>query len=103
MKINQTSGYSQRTAKKFITRGVPIKFVGPELEPKFKWEDGKRTNKIEAYETWFIQEGLPPFQVKFSKQVELPDYESIVEFDNLQACEVRNNVYFKADGMKVVK
>lgn len=103
MKINQTNGYSSSTAKKFINKGVPIKFVGPDLEPKFKWEDGKRTKKIEAYETWFIQEGLPPFQVKFPQKIELPDFEAIVDFENLEACEVRNNVYFKADDVKVIK
>ena len=28
---------------------------------------------------------------------------SLIQFDNLQAVEVRYNVYFKADGIKEVK
>lgn len=47
--------------------------------------------------------GLPPFQVKFLEMPTLPDYLSLVSFDNLQACEVNYNVYFKADALREVK
>ena len=72
-------------------------------EQEQKKEDGKPTGEIIAYKATFVQEGLEPFQVKFEDKVKLPEFLRLVEFDNLQAVEVRYNVYFKADGIKEVK
>ena len=41
--------------------------------------------------------------MKFNSEVTLPPYMAMVTFDNLQACEVGYNVYFKADGLKEIK
>lgn len=62
-----------------------------------------RRDEIVAYKAWFGQKGLPPFQVKFLEEPELPEYLSLITFDNLQACEVNYNVYFRANGFKEVK
>lgn len=41
--------------------------------------------------------------MKFESEVTLPNYMAMVEFDNLEACEVGYNVYFRASGVKEVK
>lgn len=102
MKLTQTRGYSASNASK-VLNGNPIQYVGPEMEIKYIWKNNRPTSQIDGYSTWFIQEGLPPFSVKFPEKVKLPDYLQKVEFEGLEACEVRNNVYFRAKGLKVVK
>ena len=56
-----------------------------------------------AYKAWFVQEGQDPFQVKFENTIELPAFQSMIQFDTLQACEVKYNIYFKAKGIKEVR
>lgn len=100
---NRKGGYSNQTAEQYVNLQAPIHLLSDELEPQQKFEDGKPTGEIVAYKAWFRQKGLPPFQVKFSEAPDLPDYLSLVSFENLMACEVNYNVYFKADGVKEVK
>lgn len=104
IRIMQTKGgYSDTTANKYVKVNKPIHSVSTELEPQQLFEDGKPTGEIIAYKATFVQEGLEPFQIKFKDKIKLPEFLSLVEFDNLQAVEVRYNVYFKADGIKEVK
>lgn len=106
MKINmqyRKGGYSNKTAKQYIDFELPIYVLCDELEAQQKFENGKPTGEIIAYKAWFGQKGLPPFQVKFLEKPTLPEYLSLISFENLMACEVNYNVYFKADGLKEVK
>lgn len=100
---HRKGGYYNQTAGQYVDLQAPVYLLSEELEPQQKFEDGKPTGEIIAYKTWFGQKGLPPFQVKFSEAPDLPDYLSLVSFENLMACEVNYNVYFKADGIKEVK
>lgn len=100
---NRKGGYSTITANEYIDNKQGIYCLSTELEPQQLFEDGKPTGEIIAYKATFIQEGLEPFQVKFEEKIKLPDFMSLIQFDNLQAVEVRYNVYFKADGIKEVK
>lgn len=100
---NRKGGYSTNTANEYIDNKQGIYCLSTELEPQQLFEDGKPTGEISAYKATFIQEGLEPFQVKFEDKIKLPDFMSLIQFDNLQAVEVRYNVYFKADGIKEVK
>ena len=100
---NRKGGYSTITANEYIDNKQGIHCLSTELEPQQLFEDGKPTGEIIAYKATFIQEGLEPFQVKFEDKIKLPDFMSLIQFDNLQAVEVRYNVYFKADGIKEVK
>ena len=99
---NRKGGYSVNTANEYIDNKQGILCLSTELEAQIKFEDGQPTGEIIAYKAWFSQKGLPPFQVKFTEAPELPDYLSLVSFENLLACEVNYNVYFKADGLKEV-
>ena len=96
-------GYTTTLADKIISQKQPIYSLSTELEPQQRFEEGKPTGEIVAYKAWFVQEGQDPFQVKFEDKVKLPEFLSLIEFENLQAVEVRYNVYFKADGIKEVK
>ena len=96
-------GYSSQIAEQYVSLQDPIYLLCDELEAQQKYEDGKPTGEVIAYKTWFGQKGLPPFQVKFLEKPDLPDYLSLISFENLQSCEVNYNVYFRADGFKEVK
>lgn len=100
---NRKGGYSTITANEYIDNKQGIYCLSTELEPQQLFEDGKPTGEIIAYKATFIQKGLEPFRVKFEDKIKLPDFMSLIQFDNLQAVEVRYNVYFKADGIKEVK
>lgn len=100
---HKKGGYSATTAIEYVNSTKPIHSLSIEPEPQQLFEDGKPTGEIIAYKATFVQEGLEPFQVKFEDKVKLPEFLRLVEFDNLQAVEVRYNVYFKADGIKEVK
>ncbi|MDN5440635.1 MULTISPECIES: hypothetical protein [Lactobacillales] len=105
MKFNthRQSGYSSMLADTIVSKNKPVHTISTELTPQQKFEDKKPTGEIIAYKSWFIQAGLPPFEVKFTDKIQLPPYLSVVEFINLQAVEVSYNVYFKADGLREVK
>ena len=100
---NRKGGYSTNTANEYIDSKQAIYCLSAELEPQQKFEDGKPTGEIIAYKSWFSQKGLPPFQVKFESEVALPTYMAMVEFNNLEACEVGYNVYLRATDIKVIK
>ncbi|GAB6756145.1 hypothetical protein BOVMAS14_10540 [Streptococcus uberis] len=100
---NRKGGYSTNTATEYIDIKQAIYFLSTELEPQMRFEDGQPTGEIIAHKAWFSQKGLPPFQVKFETEVTLPTYLAMVEFNNLEACEVGYNVYFRAINIKEVK
>ena len=100
---NKKGGYSANIANDYINNKQAIYCLSTELEAQSKFEDGQPTGEISAFKAWFSQKTLPPFQVKFQSEVELPPYLALVEFDNLQACEIGFNVYFKADNVKEIK
>ncbi|HHF7060675.1 TPA: hypothetical protein ACPQXF_000800 [Streptococcus mutans] len=100
---NRKSGYSVNTANEYVDSKQATHCLSTELEPQIKFENNQPTSEIIAYKAWFSQKGLPPFTVKFENEIELPGYMAVVNLDNLQACEVGYNVYFKADSIKEVK
>lgn len=97
------SGYSTNIAEQYINNKKPIYSLSTELEVQYKFEDGQPTEEINSYKGWFSQTDLPPFQVKFDNKISLPNYLSIIEFENLEACEIGYNVYFRAKSLKEVK
>lgn len=100
---NRTAGYSINTAKHYINTKQAIYCLSDELESQVKFENNQPTGEVIAYKAWFSQKGLPPFQVKFESEVPLPSYLAMVDFDNLEACEVGYNVYFRANDVKEVR
>ncbi|AQP41325.1 Uncharacterised protein [Streptococcus gallolyticus] len=100
---NRKIGYASNIANNYIDNKQAIYCLSTELEAQIKFENGQPTGEIIAYKSWFSQKGLPPFQVKFESEVALPTYMAMVEFNNLEACEVGYNVYFRATDIKEVK
>ena len=96
-------GYSTEIASNYIDNKKPIYSLSTELYPQQRFENNQPTGEIIAYKAWFVQEGLPPFTVKFENEVTLPNSMSVITFDHLEACEVRYDVYFKASDLKEVK
>ncbi len=101
--FNQSNQYSEQTARKFVPTNIPVKCVTAHIETQFEYVDKQRTENIKGYKLWFVQEGNNPFTVKFEQKPELPPFLAIVEFEKLEGIEIRSNVYFKADSLKVVK
>ncbi|MGT2683204.1 hypothetical protein [Streptococcus porci] len=100
---HKKGGYSTTTATDYVKPTKPIHSLSTKLEPQQLFEDGKPTGEIIAYKATFVQEGLEPFQVKFEDKVKLPEFLSLVEFENFEAIEVHYNVYFRATCIKEVK
>lgn len=96
-------GYSTDTAATYVDQSQPVYSLSVELEPQHKWQNNEPTEEITGYRAWFSQEGSEPFQVKFATQVKLPQYLAKAKFDQLEACEVRGQVYFRATELKEVK
>lgn len=102
MKAKRTSGYSAQVASLYVPEGTEVVLLSTQLEPRVKWENHKPTNEVTGYR---VLCGMPDnyFYVKLAKEVNLPPFDSKVKFKNLQACEVDNNVWFKAEDIEVVK
>ena len=103
MKIKRTSGYSKDVAKMYIPGNTFTYSLSTDVSKQVKWIDGKPTDEVTGYQSWFIAEGTEPFKVKFTNRVELPAMFTKVKLQDLEACEVGNNVYFKANGIEVSK
>ncbi|NRN72620.1 hypothetical protein IMAU80627_01163 [Lactobacillus helveticus] len=103
MKIKRNSGYSKGVTEMYIPHNAPTYSLSTKLTKQVKWVDGKPTDKVTGYQAWFIAEGTEPFKVKFTNNIKLPAMLTMVEFQNLEACEVGNNVYFRAEEIKEVK
>ena len=97
------NGYSKETASHYIIENKPVRILSTELEPQQNFVDGKPTGEIVAYKAWFTQEGVEPFVVKFDTDIKLPKYLSVIEFEDLMACEIKYKVYFKAINVKEIK
>ncbi|WP_288846621.1 hypothetical protein [uncultured Fructobacillus sp.] len=100
MKIKYNSGYLMETATHYVDNNQLVYSLNTELEPKYKYESGQRTDTIDGYSAWFSQKSVEPFKVKFSEEITLPKYMTVVQFEKLQAVEVNYNVFCKADGIK---
>jgi hypothetical protein len=103
MKIKRISGYSKDVAKMYVPNDEPIYCVSSQLSEQVKWQDGKPTGEIAGYQAWFVAQDTEPFKIKFSKQVKLPAMFTQVKLDDLEACEVGNQVYFRAKDIEAMK
>lgn len=102
MKItSQRNGYSHELATSYISEKKPIISLSTDTETQYVWSNGHRSNEISGYQAWFAQEEVGVFKVKFENKPELPQFLSSVHFKNLEACQVRNNIYFRAKEIEV--
>jgi len=100
---NLQSSYRSEITAKYITDDKPIYSVSSEVETQYNYIEKKRTDEVKGYKLYFSQEGVNPFAAKFEKKPPLPPFLSEVKFDNLESIEIRSNVYFRVEGIRVVK
>lgn len=100
---NSQNSYNTAIAQQYIQDTKPIIVVSSEVEIQYNWIDGKRTDEVTGYKLYFVQEGVNPFAVKFVTKPSLPPFLSEVKLDKLEAIEIRSNVYFRSEGVQVVK
>src|SRR5699024_7858990 len=100
---NSLNSYNESTAQQYLSTEKPIINASSEIEIQYNWIDGKRTDEITGYKLYFSQDGVNPFAVKFKKKPSLPIFLAEVKLDSLEAIEIRSNVYFRAEGIRVVK
>lgn len=94
------NGYSAEKAKEYVDGKMILASVQDNI--KYVYEDGKQTDDIEAYYIWVANAHQNPFKVKLTEKPDLSNLKigDEIMFDNLQACEINYNVYFKADDFK---
>lgn len=99
MRIKQ-NGYSADLAKLYVPDDTEVLLLSTKPEPRYKWENGKPTDEVTGYKILCAIPG-DYFYVKFAqKPKNLPSFGTKVTFDDLQACEVGQNVYFKANAIR---
>lgn len=103
MRRKFNAGYSSATANLYINQDVPVISLSSAVEPVNKWVNDKPTDEVDHYSAWFCQEGTEPFKVKFESKLDLPKFNSKIKFDDLEACEIGNSVYFRASGIKEIR
>lgn len=103
MRARRNSGYSANLAKEYIPTEAIIYSLSTGLSQQVKWVEGKPTDEVTGFQAWFITEGSEPFKVKFTNKIDLPKYLTKISFEDLQACEVGSNIYFKANNIKEIK
>ncbi|MBW8036962.1 hypothetical protein E0700_01200 [Lactobacillus helveticus] len=101
MKAKRTNGYSSEVAKLYVPEGTKVVLLSTEPEPRVKWLNHKPTNEITGYR---VLCGIPNnfFYVKFKKKVKLPAFKADIKLIGLEACEIENNVWFRAQDIKEV-
>ena len=101
----RAGGYSAEKAEQYIDTSKPVVVLTTEVDVKKKYDQDAQayTDEIDSYRLWLIQEGTPPFEVKFGSKPNTFDFLNEVMLVNLEACTVGYDVYFKADSIKAVK
>lgn len=99
MKVKNTNGYSKELASMYVSDDTEVVLLSTKLMIQYKWRDNKPTDEIASYK---VLCGMPDdyFYVKFDKKIKLPAFLSNIKFKNLEACEVNNNVWFRAEDIE---
>jgi len=105
MRVKRKDGYSKAIAREYISADDRIYNVSSQLTEEIKWDNGKPTKEIIAYQAWFVIPDIDPepFRVEFSEPIKLPHLFAEVKLADLEAREIGNQVYFKAKNVEVVQ
>lgn len=96
-KYNSTSGYSLETAKDYIDINGEC-FVVEDSQTVSKYDESERryTDEFSHVKVKLVQKDSEAFVVKIEAKVEAKQGD-IVTLKNVEACEIRRDVYFKAE------
>lgn len=101
-----SGGYSAEKYRDLIGDNPVHVLIGSGAIKQPKFVDGKPTDKIDATKIGIYIEGVGADTVKLPADFELSTTikdMSEVTLENPEACEVKNNVYFRASGIKQSK
>lgn len=100
---NKKSGYSLEVARQYVDANGEFLVISPEVMEIFKYDsiNKKYTDEVDSYKIRVVQAGTVDFSVKFNKKVDVEQFKKI-KFKNLEAIELKNNVYFRADDISEV-
>ncbi|AZR98430.1 TPA: hypothetical protein ACGOYL_000867 [Streptococcus suis] len=101
-KFKTKSGYSNQLFIDIFGNIQTAIALSPQAEVRMKYVDNAPTNEIDSYRYWFVIEGQQPFEVKFSNPQNIEQFDEI-KFENPEACNVRGNIYFRANSATVIK
>lgn len=102
-KIKNQNGYSEQFATEALGSET-LHIVGLELETQYEYENNARTDTISGYQVWIATASHNPFRVKFLPENK-PDLTYFiigdeVSFEQLEAIQIKSNVYFRAKGIQ---
>lgn len=106
MKLQKKSGYSESAFREIFGNTVPVFLSGVNgFESRNKFVDGQRTEKIDKIVGEFYFPKLGVVAVKFDPNTELPELDDLqrVQIIGAQAIVIKNDVYVKAEGLKVMR
>ncbi|MEY8463798.1 hypothetical protein [Streptococcus merionis] len=101
--MKRINGYSKELANQLL-EDLTLYLVGPNPAPQKKYVDNKPTDEIAGYHVWCATEEDNPFKIKFLPEDE-PDLSGFsigdeVVFENLEAIQIDNRIYFRAQKIK---
>ncbi|MBS4751156.1 hypothetical protein GMA11_08075 [Granulicatella sp. zg-ZJ] len=101
--MNKKNNYTKTLANEALN-GLSLYLVGPHVVPQKKYVDGKVTDEITGYQVWCATREDNPFKIKFNAE-DKPDLRELeigdeVIFENLEAIQINNKIYFRATGIE---
>ena len=102
----QQNKYTEELANTLIKKSESVVWLPSFPQESFKQNKETERWEIDGFKYWFYQpgNGLPPFEVKTSKQYEsLPENITAIKFERLSAARIKDDVYFKCDDFIVLE
>lgn len=98
-KFSTNSGYSLETAKEYIdVNGECFVVEDAQIVSKYDESERKYTDEFSHVKVKLVQKDSEAFVVKIEAKVEAKQGD-IVTLKNVEACEIRRDVYFKAENI----
>ncbi|MFA1739362.1 hypothetical protein [Lysinibacillus fusiformis] len=96
------NSYSKEIAEKYIDSNSSFMMLSTEAEEMYTFEDNKRV--ATGSKIWVLQAGINPFYVKLPAQANVNAKQlDQIKLIELEAIEVRNNIYFRATSIEKIK
>lgn len=96
------NSYTKELAEKYIESNSSFMMLSSEAEEMYTFENNKRVPT--GWKIWVLQAGVNPFSVKLPAQVTVSAKQlDQIRLVDLEAIEVRNNIYFRASSIEKIK
>lgn len=96
------NSYSKEIAEKYVDSNSTFTLLSSDAEEMYTFENNKRVPT--GLKIWVLQSGINPFSIKLPAQVTVSAKQlEQVKLVDLEAIEVRNNIYFRASSIEKIK